>query len=114
MHRHQSKEAQIFLAVVDKAVFMAFGAIMAGTGRKRLIGTITQNFAGTRQDGDGLTVILMGVETNAGTGNQLSLNNLAPIIRINPHGSFLFAAAHVWNDLFLNGVEVDQYIRFLL
>ena len=100
---------QVLITVVDEAVGMTLGAIMAAVFRQCLAGVVIQDFAATGEDVEHLAVSFVGVEADGSAGDQLSPNDFAESICVGAHGDAFFTAAHLGNDGFLNGFEIDQH-----
>ena len=80
------EEGQVPVAVVDEAVCVSLGAVVASAGGERLIGPVTQDLAGAGEDIDHLTVRLVGVQADGGPGGELALQDfyraVAPLFQV--------------------------------
>ena len=105
----RSEEVQVGVAVVDQAVRVTLGAVVALTRLDIFVNAVHHHRAATLDDVDKLAVGGVGVHADRGTAMQQALHNLALVVHISTHDKLLFAAVEMFENLLGALFEIDNH-----
>ena len=100
---------QVGVAVIDQAVRVTFGAVVALTRLDILVNAVHQHRAATLDDVDKLAVGGVGVHADRGAAMQQTLHNLALVVHISTYDELLFAAIEMLENLLGALLEIDNH-----
>lgn len=105
----RSEEVQIGVAIVDQAVRMTLGAVVALTCLDVLVCTVHQHRATTLDDVDKFAVGGMGMLANRGSAMEQTFHNLALIVEVATYDKLFLATVEMFEHLFGAVVEIYDH-----
>ena len=106
---YRSEEVQVGVAVVDQAVRMTLGAVVALTRLDILVNAVHQHRAATLDDVDKLAVGGVGVHADRGAAMKQTFHNLALVVHISTHDKLFLATVEMLKNLLGALLEIDNH-----
>lgn len=98
MLRDDGDEVQVGIRVVDEAVGVALGAIVAEAGMDRGFLSVHNHRAAAGSDEYDFAAVLMGVHSDGGTWNQSCLHDAVGPVKDRPGAEFFLSSLEIGDD----------------
>ena len=110
---HHGEERQGALAVVDKAVGVALGAVVAAPGGEGLVHAVAEHPPRAGEDVDDLAAGLVGVESDGAPGLKDALEDLSQAVGVHPGPEVPLPALEPGEDGLPHLFKFDQHCSLL-